>query len=75
VGPWPASDHYTFYSHGVPSIPLGCSGGVANIHHQPIDTIDWLSPAKLAEAVSLIADLVDALQDKTSSWCRPTVAT
>lgn len=75
VGPWPASDHYTFYSHGVPSIPLSCSGGVANFLHQPIDTIDWLSPAKLAEVVSLIADLVDALQDKTSGWCRPAVAT
>jgi len=71
VGPWPASDHYTFYSHGVPSIALGSVGGVMNIHHQPIDTIQWISPVQLAEVVSLVADVVNALQDRTSDWCRP----
>jgi len=71
VGPWPASDHYTFYSHGVPSIALGVTGGVTNVHHQPIDTIKWISPVKLAELVSLVVEVVDALQDKTSGWCRP----
>lgn len=70
VDPWPASDHYTFYSHGVPSIALGCTGGITNINHQPIDTIKWISPAKLAEVVSLAADVVEALQDKTSEWTR-----
>jgi aminopeptidase YwaD len=71
VDPWPASDHYTFYSHGVPSIALGCTGGVTNIHHQPIDTIKWISPVKLAEVVSLVVAIVETLQDKTSEWCRP----
>jgi aminopeptidase YwaD len=71
--PWPASDHYTFYSHGVPSIALGTSGGLTSYHHQPVDTIHWISPAKLGEVVSLVVDLVDALQDKTSDWCRPPV--
>jgi aminopeptidase YwaD len=70
--PWPASDHYTFYSHGVPSIALGCTGGVANHHHQPIDTIQWLSPAKLAEVVLFELDIIDELADKTSNWCRST---
>jgi len=74
VAPWPASNHYTFYSRGVPSIALGCAGGVANIHHQPIDTIHWISLAKLAEVVSLVADVVDALRDKTMDWCRPDAA-
>ena len=69
--PWPASDHYTFYSHGVPSIAISCSGGVANHHHQPIDTIHWISAEKLGEVVSLALDVVDELQDKTSDWCRP----
>jgi hypothetical protein len=55
-------------------IALGCMGGVANIHHQPIDTIQWISPAKLAEVVSLVADVVSALQDKTLDWCRPAEA-
>jgi hypothetical protein len=51
------------------------SGGVANYHHQPVDTIDWISPVKLPEAVSLVLDVVDGLQDKTSDWCRPPIIT
>jgi Iap family predicted aminopeptidase len=70
VDPWPASDHAAYWAHGVPCVAL-TSGGVANIVHQPADTIEWVSPAKLAELVSLIADVVEALQDRTSDWCRP----
>ena len=70
VDPWPASDQYTFYSHGVPSIAFGCTGGLISHHHQPIDTIQWLSPEKLAEVVSLELELLAALADKTSDWCR-----
>jgi aminopeptidase YwaD len=73
--PWPASDHYTFYSHGVPSIPLSTSGGLATYHHQPIDTIEWISPAKLAEVVSLVMEIVEALQSRTSDWCRSAEST
>ena len=74
VDPWPASDHYTFYSHGVPSMALSFLGGVSDVIHQPTDTIKWLGPARLAEVVSLIADVVDSLQDKTPGWCRPAKA-
>ena len=70
VGPWPASDHYTFYSHGVPSIAFGCSGGITNHHHQPVDTLEWISPAKLAEVVSIIIDITTGVADKTPDWCR-----
>jgi len=44
---------------------------VANINHQPSDAIEWVSAARLAELVPLVADVVEGLQDKTSGWCRP----
>ncbi|MEZ4708082.1 MAG: M20/M25/M40 family metallo-hydrolase [Caldilineaceae bacterium] len=59
VAPWPASNHYTFYSHGVPCIVLGNSGG-ADVVHRPIDTIEWVSAAKIEEVVRLIVELVAA---------------
>jgi aminopeptidase YwaD len=70
VDPWYASDHTAYFAHGVPCIPLG-SRGVEGIEHTRRDTIEWVGPTRLAEAVSLAADLVEALQDKSSDWCRP----
>lgn len=69
VDPWPASDHYIFYSHGVPSIAFS-SVGVKDIYHTPADTIEWISPDKLAEAVLLARDIVQALDEKELDWCR-----
>ncbi|HOG47108.1 MAG TPA: M28 family metallopeptidase [Anaerolineae bacterium] len=69
VAPWPASNHYTFFSHGVPAVALG-SVGVANIMHTPADTADWVSGHKLDEALALVAELLAALQDKDLDWCR-----
>ena len=69
VDPWPASNHYTFYTRGVPSIAVS-SVGMANVGHLPTDTIEWISPAKLGEVVSLVADVVVGLQDKSLDWCR-----
>ena len=70
VEPWPASDHYIFYSNGVPSIAL-TSRGIKDIFHTLSDTIEWISAEKLAEAVQLTLDLVEALDDKELSWTRP----
>lgn len=71
VDPWPASDHYTFYSHGVPSIAFSGTGGLVDYQHQPVDTIEWMSAAKLAEVANFILDLLTELGEKTSTWCRP----
>jgi Iap family predicted aminopeptidase len=60
VDPWPASDHYIFYSHGVPSVALS-SVGIKDLYHTPDDTVDWISPEKLAEAVSLSMEIVESL--------------
>lgn len=69
VDPWPSSDHYIFYSHGVPSIAIS-SQGIEAICHTPADTVDWISAAKLAEVVQLAQDILHALDQKEFSWCR-----
>jgi hypothetical protein len=70
VEPWPASDHYIFYSNGVPSIAL-TSKGIRDIYHTSSDTFEWISAAKLAESVQLVLDLVDVLDTKDRLWSRP----
>jgi aminopeptidase YwaD len=69
VDPWYESDHTAFCVRGVPSIAIS-SRGAANVMHQPADTIDWISAAKLGEVVSLVTDLVDFLKDKSLDWTR-----
>jgi aminopeptidase YwaD len=63
VEPWYESDHSAFLWRGVPCIPISSIGG-ANITHLPSDTVEWVSPAKLAEVTSLITDIVESLEDK-----------
>ncbi|HEX2991007.1 MAG TPA: M20/M25/M40 family metallo-hydrolase, partial [Anaerolineales bacterium] len=70
VDPWPASDHYIFYSHGVPSIAL-TSRGIRDIYHTVSDTVEWISAEKLAESVRLVLDLFEELDKKDGTWGRP----
>jgi aminopeptidase YwaD len=70
VEPWPASDHYIFYSHGTPSIAL-TSKGLRDVYHTSSDTFEWISDEKLAEAVQLVLDLIQVLDDKDLAWSRP----
>ena len=70
VEPWPASDHYIFYSNGTPSMAL-TSKGIRDVYHTTSDTIEWISSEKLAEAVQLSLDLIEVLDDKDPSWSRP----
>jgi len=69
VEPWYESDHTAFFFQGVPCIPICSVGPVAN-EHLPTDTIEWISPAKLHEVISLVTDVVESLQDKSPAWCR-----
>jgi aminopeptidase YwaD len=69
VDPWYESDHTAFLRQGVPSVPIS-SVGVANVVHLPTDTVEWISPAKLSEVVSLVTEVVEDLQDKSPGWCR-----
>jgi aminopeptidase YwaD len=70
VEPWPASDHYIFYSHGTPSIAL-TSKGIRDVYHTTSDTFEWISGEKLAEATQLSLDLAEVLDDKDPLWSRP----
>lgn len=71
VPPWPASDHYTFVSHGVPAIAFCSTGCSSHPYHQPADTIQWISEDRLDEVVQFVLDLVEGLAGKSCSWCRP----
>ncbi|HJR80307.1 MAG TPA: M28 family peptidase [Anaerolineales bacterium] len=70
VDPWPASDHYIFYSNGTPSIAL-TSKGIRDIYHTLSDTFEWISGAKLAGVVQLVLDLIEELDNKDLAWSRP----
>jgi Iap family predicted aminopeptidase len=60
VAPWPESNHSTFAWRGVPSVALSNSA-VSHLAHLRTDTIAWLSPARLDEAVALGRALVGQL--------------
>jgi aminopeptidase YwaD len=70
VEPWPASDHYIFYSNGTPSVAL-TSKGIRDVYHTLSDTFEWISGEKLAETAQLVLNLVEVLDDKDLSWSRP----
>ncbi|EMR07213.1 Arginyl aminopeptidase [Bhargavaea cecembensis DSE10] len=69
TSPWYESNHYTFFSNGVPSIPFS-SNGVSDLLHTKDDTIQWLSIEKLYEAYSIAFEIITSLQGKTSKWTR-----
>jgi aminopeptidase YwaD len=70
VEPWPSSDHYIFYSNGVPSVAL-TSKGLRDAFHTMSDTIEWISDAKLTETVRFVVELVDELDRRDRLWTRP----
>ncbi len=70
VDPWPASDHYIFYSRGVPSLAF-TSRGIRDIHHTPSDSLEWISGDKLEESLDLALQFVDALDERQPAWTRP----
>jgi Zn-dependent M28 family amino/carboxypeptidase len=69
VDPWPESNHSTFAWRGVPAIAFS-SVGRLRLDHLRADSVEWVSPVKLQEVVSLVADLVEDLQDKSLDWTR-----
>ncbi len=72
VDPWPQSNHSTFAWRGVPSLALsGVEAWHSHYpHHLRSDTLDWLSPAKLAETAALVQAIVESLQAETPAWSR-----
>lgn len=68
---WPASNHYDFVSHQVPTVAFSSAGG-AHLLHRPNDTLHWLSPAQLADVAQMIAELVVEIADKSPAWASAT---
>lgn len=69
VEPWPQSNHSTFAWRGVPSLAFSSSGRFHNDHLRS-DTIEWISPAKLAEVIELASAIITGLQDRPAGWTR-----
>jgi aminopeptidase YwaD len=69
VDPWPESNHSTFAWRGVPAIAFSSAGRI-RLDHLRADSVEWVSPAKLKEVVSLVTALVEGLQDKSPNWTR-----
>jgi aminopeptidase YwaD len=67
--PWPASSHFLFFSNGVATLAFS-SAGPNGLIHTPHDSFENVSEAKLEQAVSLAAGLVQLLDDKTPAWSR-----
>lgn len=70
VPPWPESNHSTYSFRGVPSLAFSTAGGL-RLEHRRDDTLEWLSPARLAELVALIREIVESLQQAPPGWTRP----
>lgn len=69
VGGWPASNHYGFYSNGIPSLPFN-SVGMNNVIHHPRDDVRYMSSPKLTEVISFAEQIVHILADKSPAWSR-----
>lgn len=69
VEPWYASNHYTFFSRDVPTVALNSNGGLHHIHLR-LDTLDWMSAAKLAEVAALVEAIVTTLPARPLAWFR-----
>jgi aminopeptidase YwaD len=73
VAPWPESNHSTFAWRGVPS--LAFSNTAATVHaHLRSDTVERMSPAKLAETLGLAEAIVVGLQSAPLAWARATAS-
>jgi len=69
VDPWPESNHSTFAWRGVPSLALSSVGRI-RLDHLRADSVEWVSPAKLGEVVSLVLALVESLQETSLDGTR-----
>ena len=67
--PWPESDHSFFAWRGVPCLAF-TSPDFKHIAHLRIDTVEWVSPSRLAELARFAAQIVEALQDQQPDWTR-----
>lgn len=70
--PWPQSDHSAFAWPKVPCLAFN-SPATRYLAHLRCDTIEWASPAKLAEVARFAAQVVQSLQDRDPACTREPV--
>ncbi|MHC1782630.1 MAG: M28 family peptidase [Anaerolineaceae bacterium] len=70
VEPWPQSNHSTFSWRGVPALAFS-SQGLIPYCHQRFDSAEWVSAARVEEAVRLTADIIERIVDSPLEWLRP----
>ncbi len=68
--PWPQSNHSTFSWRGVPALAFS-SQALIPYCHQRYDTAEWISAARVEEAVRLTADIIKRIVDRPVEWLRP----
>ncbi len=69
VDPWPQSNHSTFSWRGVPSLALS-SVGERRFAHRPEDGVECVSIPRLAEAATLVEEIVTGIQGRSPEWLR-----
>lgn len=69
VEPWPQSNHSTFSWRGVPALAIS-SQLMSPYSHQHYDTADWVSPARVAEAVRLVTEVIKTVENRPGKWLR-----
>lgn len=68
--PWPESNHSTFSFRGVPSLAFTCPSATY-LTHRRMDTLEWVSPARLASLIPLMEALLLDLEMRPLEWTRP----
>jgi aminopeptidase YwaD len=69
VEPWPESNHSTFAFRGVPAVAFSAVGTRCLAHSQA-DSVEQISPAKLAEVFGMAEVIVKGLAGKPAGWGR-----
>lgn len=68
IDPWIQSNHFTFFSRGVPTIAL--SSLTFERTHQADDSIEWVNPQKVDESIALVKDIIKLVQSQAADWTR-----
>jgi aminopeptidase YwaD len=69
VDPWPQSNHSTFSFRGVPALAFS-SRALSIYSHQRDDSMRWINPARIDEAVQLTTRIIAAIETQPLAWLR-----
>jgi aminopeptidase YwaD len=70
IEPWPESNHSSFSMRGVPAVAFS-GQAVRTWAHQHCDTLRWVNPANILEAVAYTGEIFRDIQSRPLAWLRP----